>query len=495
MSELPGTVDDTTGDPEGDPEHLQDIGRKVGRGLSWSLAGNIAFRAGSFIMSLILARILMPGDFGIFAVAFSATQLVMVLKDIGVMAAVMQWRGKLEEIAPTATTITFISALTLYAGFYLIAPWYAHSAGTDAATPVVRLLTSIILVEAVTAVRSATLLRTFQQSKASIAILIGFAANMPVAIILAVEGFGAYSFAWGQVARAVVTGIVTLWFTHMPFRLGWKPAIARQLLKFGIPSAAGIALETALLYIGNVIVGGIMGPVWTGFYLLAFNVSSWVPGLIGTAIRTVSIAGFSRLAERDTESLTRGVQRSVPILIGAILPVAAVMGVLAHPLIGLLYGEKWGQSAGVLRFLAVLMVARMLTALALDILNSQGATRATVWMNLGYGAAMVPTVIVLTHMYGIRGAAAGQALTALLVALPLAMWAVQRAGVRLAPILPHLVRPLIGTLIMCAVMMVLAYVLDDAHFLVQLVVAGGAGFLVYAAVVLPQFKRLMKVAA
>ncbi|MFF4624930.1 oligosaccharide flippase family protein [Nonomuraea jabiensis] len=461
---------------------ISDIGRKAGRGAVWSFLGTLVTRAGSFILGLILARLLAPADFGIYAVALAATQFVMVVKDVGVMSAVVQWRGRLEDIAPTATTLTMISALGLYGIFWAGAPYFSALAGSAEATSVVRILTAVILVEAVTAVRSAALLRWFRTGKNAKAVLAGFLVNAPVAIILAVNGAGAYSFAWGQLAGAVVTGVFMLLYARLPYRFGFDRQIAAKLLRFGIPSAAGIALEIMLLNVGYIIVGNIMGDAWLGFYLMAFNVSSWVPGIIGSAIRMVSIAGFSRLAERDEESLSLGVQRTVPLLVAMVLPLAVFMALLAHPMIIFIYGPKWELAAGVLRFLAVLMVVRMLTSFALDILNGQGATRSTVWMNLGHAAAMIPAVIVGTHLDGIRGAAIGQAAAAVLVALPLAVLAVQRAGVRLAPALPGLVRPAAGALVCAAVMLGLA-MLTQGSPLVQLIVAGGGGLLAYVLVV------------
>ncbi|GAA3662908.1 hypothetical protein GCM10022224_028630 [Nonomuraea antimicrobica] len=461
---------------------ISDIGRKAGRGAMWSLLGTLVTRAGSFILGLVLARLLAPSDFGIYAVALAATQFVMVVKDVGVMSAVVQWRGRLKDIAPTATTLTMCSALALYALFWVGAPYFSRLAGSEEATPVVRILTAVILVEAITAVRSAALLRWFRTGKNAKAVLAGFLVNAPVAIVLAVNGAGAYSFAWGQVAGAVVTGVFMMLYARLPYRLGFDRRIAGRLLRFGVPSAAGIALEISLLNVGYIIVGNIMGKDWLGFYLMAFNVSSWVPGMIGSAIRMVSIAGFSRLAERDEESLSLGVQRTVPLLITMVLPLGAFMAVLAHPLIIFIYGEEWELAAGVLRFLAVVMVVRMLTSFALDILNGQGATRSTVWMNLGHAAAMIPALIVGTQLDGIRGAAIGQAVAAVLVALPLAMLAVHRAGVRLAPVLPALVRPMLGALLCGGVMLGLTALTEGLPF-VQLAVAGGGGLLAYVLVV------------
>lgn len=462
---------------------ISDLRRQAGRGAFWSLIGTVLTRAGSFLMGLILARVLAPGDFGLFAVALAATQLVMVIKDIGVMVAVVQWRGKLEEVAPTATTLSMLSAVALYGVVFVGAPSFAELSGGAEATSVVRVLTSVILVEAFIAVRSAALMRWFRTDHSTVATAVGFLVNAPVAIILAMTGAGAYSFAWGQVSGAVVTGGLMLWFARsLPFRLGFDREIAGRLLRFGLPSALGMALEAMLLNVGYMIIGRLMGKEWLGFYLMAFNISSWVPGLLGVAIRRVSIAGFSRLAERDLESLSNGVRKSVPVLIAAVLPLAVFMFVLAHPLVIVVYGEVWEQSAGVLRWLAVVMVVRMLTAFTLDILSGQGATRATVWMNLGHGAALVPAIVVGAHLDGIRGAAVGQAVVAVLVALPLAALAVQRVGVRLALILPALVRPLLGAVLCAGVSWLLLRTVGGGP-LVELAVAGGGGLVVYLLVV------------
>ena len=101
---------------------VRTIGRKAGRGLRWSLLGNVVMKAGSFVMSLVLARLLVPEDFGVYAVALAATQFVMTIKDVGIIAATVQWRGRLAEMAPTATALALVSATTLYAVFWVGAP-------------------------------------------------------------------------------------------------------------------------------------------------------------------------------------------------------------------------------------------------------------------------------------------------------------------------------------------------------------------------------------
>jgi O-antigen/teichoic acid export membrane protein len=400
----------------------QSIGRAAGKGLRWSLMGSVFTRLGSLLLGIALARLLTPADFGLYAIALSAMYFVMHVNDVGLIAATVQWRGRLAEMAPTATTLAFVFSVLIYGLFWVAAPAFAGLAGSPEAAPLVRLLTTVILIDGLTAVRAASLLRSFR-------------------------------------------------------------TITRKLMRFGLPLALGLGAEAILLNIDYVIVGRILGTVALGFYLLAFNVASWAPGVISTAIRWVSVPSFSRLSE-DDDSLSPGVQRSITLLVTGVLPIGILLVVLAPSLVAFLYGEQWAPAAPVLRFLVVLGVVRMLTMLVVDILTGTGATRAALWLNLGWAATLLPALVVGTRVDGIRGAAIAHATVAVLVALPLALWAVRRVGVQLRPIPTTLVRPLFAGVLSTVICVFVAYVTSGSPFL-QLAAAGSAGLLVYVVVVVP----------
>jgi PST family polysaccharide transporter len=468
------------------------IGRKAGRGLSWALSGTVLIKLGSFVMGLILVRLIVPQDFGLYAVALAANAFAIHVNDMGIIAATVQWRGRVEEMAPTAATLALGFSLAWYGLFWIAAPELAQLAGSPEATPIVRLLTATILIDGITAVRVGVLQRTFQQDKLTRAIMVGFLFNATTAIALAANGAGAYSFVIGALVQSVVTGAIVLRTAKLPFRYGFDWALAKRLLKFGIPLAVGLGVESLLLFSDSVIVGHVLGATLLGFYLLAFNVSSWVPGLVGTAVRYVSIPSFSRLAEQTRETFVLGVRRAIPLMITVIMPIAVTMAVLGPAMIHFLYGAKWVPAGNALRFLAVVMIARMLSALAFDILTSLGKTHATLWLNLGWAAVLIPSLIVGVHRDGIRGAAMAHAIVAVTVAIPLTVLALERAGVNLRPVAPALVRPLLGGLL-AALMMLGASELLALPRPVELIIAGGAGLMVYLLVAIPlsQFAKLI----
>ncbi|MFD0582142.1 oligosaccharide flippase family protein [Dactylosporangium darangshiense] len=232
------------------------------------------------------------------------------------------------------------------------------------------------------------------------------------------------------------------------------------------------------------VVGRINGQELLGFYVLAFNTSMWAQTILGTAIRYVSVAGFSRLSETDDRALAEGVHKSVPMLVSVVAPIVALMSVLATPLIGLMYGDRWLPAAPVLTLLVGLTFVRMVTGLAMDALMGAGATRSTLWIYLGWSVALIPALWYATNAYGIKGAAIAQTGVGLLVAIPLTAIALQRANVALRPLGRPLVRPILATILSAAVAILVMRV-TGPYEIVQLAAAGLAGILVYIPLVVP----------
>jgi O-antigen/teichoic acid export membrane protein len=461
------------------------IAKAAGKGLKWSLLGTVGTKIASFLVGLILARLLTPEDFGTFAIASAAAVFATHVNDVGIIAAAVQWRGRLREIAPTATALAVIFSTVFYAGIWLAAPAFTELAGDPAAATPVRVLCLIILIDGVTAVRAAALMRRFQQDKLTAANSAGFAASAITSVSLALLGAGAYAFVLGQVVGAVVTGVLVLVLAKVPFSIGIDRKIAGKLMKFGLPLAASLGVEALLMNADYVVVGRVLGVVAVGYYLLAFNISSWAQGMIGTAIRYVSIAAFSRLSDHDTKSLSRGVQRAVPLLVTAVAPICALIMALGPQLIEALYGVKWLPAAPVLTFLMVLTGVRLLMSLVLDVLTGAGATKSSFWVNLAWAVALVPALIVATQIDGVRGAAVAHAVVGLVVALPVGGYALRKAGVRLGPIPRQIVRPLLGGVVSAGVALGVAESIGD-HPYAQLIAGGIAGLAVYLVVAVPR---------
>jgi O-antigen/teichoic acid export membrane protein len=461
---------------------------KVRSGLAWSLLNTILGKAGTLVVGIALARILDPADFGVFAVALVALFAVLAVNELGVSLALVRWPGDPRTIAPTVTTLSIASSLVLYAACFLAAPSFSHALNAPEATGVVRLLALAVVIDGITAAPAQLINREFAQQKRLVVDLSNLVLTSGITIICAVAGLGPWSLAIGRlVGNGITAGMLCRFAAYWP-RPGFDRRQARELLAFGLPLAAASLLYVGMLYVDNVVVGALLGPVALGFYVQAFNLSSFPVNAFSTVVRRVSLAAFSRLVT-DEEGRHDAVRRSVALLAAATLPVAGLLGLLAVPLITTLYGQKWAPAAAALAFLAVVGAARVMNELAYDYLVACGHSRVTMYLQGLWVAGLIPALIIGTHLGGIRGAAAGHAIVSAGIVMPAFGYAVVRTGVPVRVMLSALGRPLAGTALLVAAVLAVRAATDPGWL--QLVVGGLAGVAVYVPVVAP-LRRLAR---
>ncbi|WP_018331985.1 oligosaccharide flippase family protein [Actinomycetospora chiangmaiensis] len=436
--------DQRTTAADDDRTDLDEVRSGVRQGLTWSLLGNAVLRLATFATSLAMARILDPADFGTYAIGLTYLQFAIICNDVGVTSALVQWRGPFAAIVPTARTLTFLTTGVITGLMLLASPGLARFSENPAATPVLRVLALAVLLDGLMAVSTASMWREFRQREFMGASLAGVAAQAAVAVPVALAGGGAMSFALGMAADAVVRFVLVTVLARVSFRPGFDRGIARRLVLFGIPLASGLAVQAVLLNVDYLVISRTLDATSLGFYTLAFNISGWIPGVLGAALGTVTLAGFARLAEEGSAVLSEAARRAIVLLAKVLLPTAAVLAVCAPDVVRVAYGERWLPAAGALAWLAVYILPRMVAQTATELLVAQGRTRLPVVANLCWLAALLPALILGTRWAGIDGAAVAQVIAGCLVALPVLLVVLRRADIDLSGLFPALLRPALG---------------------------------------------------
>jgi O-antigen/teichoic acid export membrane protein len=415
----------------------------VRRGLKWSFANVGLARLASILMGIALARILVPDDFGVFAPALAIVNILFGVNDLGLLLAVVRWKGDLRVAARTAHTLALLFSGVLYALVFMAAPWFSEVINSPATAPVLRLLALTVFIDGWTTVSHGLLVRDFHQDRLAKAEFAAMPVAVTVSIGLALAGAGVWSLVVGQVLASCVSGVLV--YLAAPFRagFGWSTPAARKMLAYGLPLAGTSLVEYSLLNVDYIIISRALDPAALGFYLLAFNISSWPLTTITDAVRRVSIAGFARL-EDDTTAVRDNFGRALATLLTAALPITIAMALLAVPLIGFLYGDRWLPSAPVLQFLLILSFARMAIGFMLDLLMGVGRTPTSLALKLTWLVVLVPALQIGVHADGIRGVAIAHSIVAWTVALPMFAIASQRAGAKMSDVVRPLVRPVVA---------------------------------------------------
>jgi PST family polysaccharide transporter len=418
-----------------------ELGRPVRQGLRWGLASQAVIRLITVASTVALLRLVGPEDYGTFVFALAVATVVMSVNDVGQSVAVSRWPVvDLESAQRCGTTVAWAGSGASFLGCLMLADPLSRLGGAPGATGVIRLMAVLVLIDGLTAVPRALLLRTFRHRRIVAAELAATPVNVAVTLGLAAGGAGMWAPAVGTLAAAVVTGGVVLLMAPLVPRPGWDRRVVGETLRFGAPWSAALLIEVLLLNVDYVVVGSQLGPVALGVYAVAFNVASWPATLFTHAIRRVSVVGFAQLQDRPAE-LAGAFFRAATLLVTLLLPLCVGLAVVADPLLRILYGTEVAAVGSVLSWLVVLTGARVTAGLVVDVLLAQGRTRAAVGLHVVWLLVAVPTLVLAARAGGVTGVAVGHALVGLVLLVLHLLVLFRGLDAEPAPLLRELVRP------------------------------------------------------
>ncbi|WP_158230374.1 lipopolysaccharide biosynthesis protein [Pseudofrankia asymbiotica] len=461
---------------------VDELGGKVKKGLGWSFLNNVISRAGVLIIGIALARMLAPDEFGVFAVALLAMQLLMSLNDAGMTSALIRWQGDIEEVERTGVTMIFCFSSLLYGVFFVTAPVFAAALHIPEASSVLRLLALTIIIDATAAVPTALLTRSFSQGKRTIADTSSLVVWAGLSIGLTAAGFGVWALVWGRLIGNLVTALVIFALAPRRPRPGFDPVLARRLAADGLPLTGSGFLTFCMINVDTAVTGRILGPIALGYYTMAFNLASWPVNMFSFAVRRVSLVGFAQLSAEPSR-LRFVYARSLALLTAVTVPVCVLLATLGEEVIETVYGTKWVLADQALRFLALLSIVRVAIEITDDLLVALGKARIMVRIQTLWLVALIPALTIGAHLDGIRGVAIGHLVVAVGIVAPAFCLTLRALGFPLVRIAMILVRPALGGIAFALVTRVGPWVASPPP--VQLLVGAVAAIAVYAVFVAP----------
>ena len=400
------------------------LATQVRQALTWSTINSLVLKLGTFAIGIVLARLLAPEQFGVFAVALTVQLVLMSLADLGMTADLVRSPDP-ARIAPTVATLGLATGAMLATTLAFSAQGLADLLGSPDAGPVISVMAVSLFLAGAGVVPYAALQRRFAQQALFVISLADFVVSSVLTVLLVFAGFGVMSLAVGRLAAQVVTLILQFVLSGERVRPGFNKQIAPEVLAFGLPVAGANVLSWALLNADNVVISRLAGPVALGFYFLAFNISNWPMSALGQVVRSVSIPAFARVAKGRSD-------KSLSAMLGPVWAVSLLAGlmlaVLSSPLIKLVYGNQWMRAAEILAWLGIFGALRTLFDLSASYLLARGAAKATLVVQLAWIAGLLPAVIAGMLMAGTTAVAVAHVLTGVLVVCPAYAIALHRTG-------------------------------------------------------------------
>lgn len=447
-----------------------------------SVRGIVVLTGRTFILQIVglvaqlfLFAYLGGYEFGVFAIVSAIINFLVYFSDIGLAAALIQKKDKPTDLdLKTTFTVQQILVLSLISIVLLLTPFFVqkYSLTFDGKMLLYALSASLVL-SSFKSIPSVLLERKLEFVKLVFPQILEQIIYNVVLVVMAMKGFGLASFSVAVLIRGIV-GLVSIYYLQP-----WKPGIAfsletlKGLFKFGIPYQVNTFLATLKDDGMTIVLGGIIGPVGIGILSFAQKIARLPLTFFMDTVTRVTFPAFSRLQDHKSD-LERSVTRSIfficllvfPSLMGIIMLTPILVRVVPRY-------EQWIPALVPIIFISINFAFAGATTQLTNLLNAIGKIKITFYLMIMWTVLSWLFIPILSFKYGVIGASVGYSLVGLssLIAIFISKKYVNFS------IGDSMVKPLIGTLVMGAVLYLVRGFLDVS--VNSMLILGLVGVLVY----------------
>lgn len=308
--------------------------------LAWKFAERVGAQGVSFVVSIVLARILAPEDYGVIALIMVFTALLDVFIDSGLGNALIQKKNADDLDFSTVFLFNLAMCTCLYLGMFFAAPWIADFYAKPEIVPVIRVLSLTLLISGFRIVQQAYVSKHLVFKRFFYSTLGGTIGSGVVGIAMAYLGFGVWALVAQQLFSASATTLI-LWMT-----VAWRPQCRFSFERLqGLFSYGGKLLLASLIHTFYMNVRSLVIGKWYSAADLAFfdrgqKMPQIIVSNINTSIDSVLLPVMSRCQD-DRDRVRAMTRRAIMVSSFIMWPMMGILAATGETLIPLLLTEKW----------------------------------------------------------------------------------------------------------------------------------------------------------
>lgn len=385
-----------------------------------SQAANFGIRLGSL---MVLARLVTPKDFGIVGMVTAVTGVLMLFRDFGLSAAVIQRQDVTGEQMSTLFWVNLCVGGALTVVVMALAPVMAAFYHDPRLVPVAIVLAVAFLVNGAGVQHQALLQRELRFTAMAVVNTVSWAVSAAAGIGCAAAGYGY----WALVVMAISIPLVSTignWLAT-----GWIPGLPRRqtgirsMLRFGGTLTSSWVLDYIATNSEKVILGRFCGANALGLYGRAFQLINIPNSNLNSAASEVAFASLSRL-QNDPPRLKSYFLKGYSLILALTVPATIACALFAPDVISVLLGPQWNEAVPFFRLLAPTILAFAITGPLGWLLSAMGLIRRLLKMSLVLAPLMI-TGYLVGVLYGPEGVASAYSILTVLWILPAIAWSVR----------------------------------------------------------------------
>lgn len=331
---------------------MNDLKSRTIDATKWSFYAQFGQYILSFFLSIILARILMPEDFGLIGMIVIFTSLSNIFISSGLSVALVRAAEVSEDDLSTMFVFNLTVSVFLYVILFFLAPYVALFYNQPSLTLLMRLMTLVFVINAFGIVQNTILLRKIELKKQSICYLTGMALSVVVSALMAINNFGVYSIVGQVLTQALGTNIM-LWYSNKWFpKFSFNVNSFRKQWKFGSKILSTNLFSSLIDNIDNVLIGKVFSVTDLGFFIRAKSTKQIPESIFWGALNTSSFAILSKL-NQERQEFNKMHLYFYNLALYIYLPLIIGLMVLASPIVEIIYSARWLPAVPVLQILCV----------------------------------------------------------------------------------------------------------------------------------------------
>ncbi len=366
------------------------------RGLGWSVIDNLSGSGITFLVGIVLARILSPIEFGVIGILSIFIAIANSIVDCGFSNALIRKQDVTEEDYNTVFYINLALGGLMYLLLFFFAPWLARFFCSPILGPTLRIMSIVLFFNALSMVQKTKMTKCMDfKTQAKISIM-AFLISAAVGIGMALKDFGVWALVGQQLSRQFCN-MSFLWFFSQ-----WKPKLLyswssfRELFSFGSKLLVSGLIDTIYQNLYQFVIGKFYTKENLGQYTRAQQFQAIFSSNLTAVIQKVTYPALS-LIQNDAHRLSLGYRKIIKYSMAVSSGTLVGLAVVAKPLLFFLIGEKWLPAVGYLQIICFSGMLYPLHAINLNILQVRG--RSDLFLRLEIVKKIIASLTILVGIF------------------------------------------------------------------------------------------------
>ncbi|AWG21698.1 lipopolysaccharide biosynthesis protein [Flavobacterium faecale] len=382
------------------------------RGVLWSAIDKFAVQASQFAVSILLARLLVPEDFGLIGMLAIFIAISQAFIESGLGSGLIQRQERTDQDFSTLFIFNLAVSATLYIGLFIASPYVAQFFKEPQLVNLLRVLSLNLIVIAFSIVQRTKLTINLDFKSIAKSNLIGVVVGGFGGILAAINGCGVWSLVY-QILAGSLASCIALWFLS-----SWKASVYFSKDSFRSLFGYGSKLLLAGLYaqvmnnVYNVFLGKYYSSIALGYYSRAKNLADVSAGTISSALQQVTFPMLASV-QHDRDKVVLIYSKMIRLSGFVIIPFMTLIALQAKPIVLVLLTEKWVLLIPLLQWMVFSRIFLPLSVINMNLLNAIG--RSDLFLKVDLSKFPITVIaMIITIPLGVKAIVIGHVITAAL---------------------------------------------------------------------------------